>query len=241
MDYDSQISYCIVCKNRGYSLQNGTFCSFTNKKPDFYDDCKFYEYDIKIHEEIRQRKLEYFKNIEKEANSLKHKLLYSTETYRKTNAAKQNKSHSKEIFTDKIEISNDYKTKLFSSNALIMLILFLIFIDTYDYKGQAPIFYYLLIAFSLIGAVILFIQSRERKIKIIIDNEGIWTVKTGKIKWQNIALTLIKTKKEEVHTNYLVLCLINRSDEIEIPLNQLYISQADLENYIEYFKNLYWT
>ena len=239
MKESTKISHCIVCKNKSHSPKIGVICGLTNEKPIFENTCTNYEFEPKELNQLIERKREYFRIVQEETNSLKRRILMSNETYRETKYTPSLKFNKIKL-PEKIEIRTNYVTKLLSSIGLFSLLLVLLIFDPYNYKLNNQYFYYILIVASIIGSVVLFIQSRNKIPRMIIDSEGIWTKKTGFIHWQRIILTLIKTKQDNPPVDYLVLSLSDDVIEKDLFIGKLHISQSDLENYIELYKIDYW-
>jgi hypothetical protein len=235
----TKISYCIVCKNKSHSPKTGVVCGLTNEKPNFEISCPDYKFTPSELNQLIDNKRKYLKIVQDETNNLKRRILMSNETYQETKYTPSFK-FNKMILPDKIDILTNYVTKILSSIGLFLLMLVLLLFDPYDYKLNNPYFYSILILVSIVGSIVLFIQSRNRKPKMIIDREGIWTKKTGFIHWQRIVLTTIKTKHDNPPVDHLVLFLSDDVIEKEIFIGKLHISQSDLENYIELFKKDYW-
>ena len=238
---DSKISYCLVCKNKGYSNEVGTFCNITNEKPVFELQCPNYKYDFNEHEKLKDLKRKIFKtNTFKNSNILYTDNSQERETYEETKLNPFYKAKKLINIPEKVEIRNSYISKILCSILMFIFAMILLIFDPYNYKVSNEVFYYILILIFITVALVFFIQFKDKRPKIILTKEGIFIWQNKFISWQNICLTLIKKKKEENVMFSLILILNNSSDIIEYSIENVHISLNELENYIELYKKDYW-
>ena len=234
------IEYCYDCRNKGFSVSKGVFCTLTNDYPRFKETCKDYDFDSSERNRLELSKKEYFgiKNDSKIGSKTKYLFGLKKALYRETKKDPDFEIRNWKELPSEIEFYKKYRISIFTDLMILVVFIALVHFTTKSTVNTLTLNYIFITAFIIwaIRFVYFIIQTQRKKIILRLNEKGIEHYKAGEFSWQEIIITLIKTKKGfgDVSYDYLVLSLATSFEPIIIPLNLL--DKYKIENYIELFK-----
>lgn len=229
MKIEDKLTFCQVCSNRNYNLENGTFCGLTNQKPTFETWCPDYNEDSKARRE-------------------KEKGLLSRVTYDQIEENYNYPTNQKAIQKLLKQLPNSIVVRRSKLDAWTMILIFPlitgIFLASFlaEEKGtenlfSQPLGYLLLVpitGISIYGIYLLKNNSPKLtlNLKSLILNEIGLT-----IPWWLILRTAIKSENAGSTTiDYLSLQVLGQSAEINYRLNSVNLSRRKLVTAIEAYR-----
>ncbi|MCO5257356.1 MAG: hypothetical protein M9926_11440 [Lentimicrobium sp.] len=244
MNKDSNLNFCYVCKNKGFNVSRGVFCGLTNETPSFRDNCELYLFDSAEKEKlknVRRKNLELNTNHEKFDN-IRYAFGVKFSLLRETRKCGDDRAQSLNYLPTETYFLKNYKWAILGELFALFFLIVIFNLNADITKGNIiseyifPVF----IIYVTAKSSYYFYKIKKGKKVLIISNNGIEHYKQGRFSWQEILLTLVKSKRGWGNQNfdYLLLSLVTSSEPIVIPLGTL-LNTCTIENAIELYKEKY--
>jgi len=234
------IEYCYDCRNKGFSVLKGVFCALTNDYPRFKETCKDYDFDSSERNRLELSKKEYFgiENDSKIGSKTKYLFGLKKALYRETKKNPSLEIRNWKELPGEIEFHKKYRISIITDFLVLVAFLAILHFSTKSAENIETSNYFFLFSIIIwaIRLAYFIIQTQRKKVILRLNEKGIEHYKKGKFSWQEIVLTLIKTKRGfgNVNYDYLVISLVATFEPIVIPLNLL--DKYKIENSIELYK-----
>jgi hypothetical protein len=111
----------------------------------------------------------------------------------------------------------------------------------YELAGfkESPIYLSLILLFFISLCAFFGFKYFDKRIKLIINENGIWAHKTGQIEWTNIRTIYFLERKGKFSEIFLKIFLNNPDTEISLEINSLDKSELDITNVLEFYCKSY--
>ncbi|WP_165748085.1 hypothetical protein [Cellulophaga sp. Z1A5H] len=238
MSKDYQLSFCMVCKNRTYTLQEGIYCSITDAAPTFETYCPDYNFDEEERNKLLQEKRLFHENLVSRSENFTDNLFKTRVTYYeypKTTPDNKNQAPKK------IELKNSFSFYQLLSFLVIILFIGRLFPLAKGTINSISSTNAILIC-AIIGLILSIIkpfkyfQKKLNKTRILIDANGITIIDQSIIYWQDILMISLKKVPKKHVSKYLVISRITAKQDIEYNIDKLNVSSKELENKIRLFR-----
>jgi hypothetical protein len=244
MNKDSNLNFCYVCKNKGFNVSKGVFCGLTNESPSFRDNCELYLFDSTEKEKLKnvRRKFLELSTKHEKLDNIRYAFGAKFSLLRETRKCGDDHAQSLNYLPTETCFLRNYKWAIVAD--LFGLILLIVIFNLNGFLTEDNILNeYMFPTFLLFVAAkssYYFYRIKKGKKILIISDNGIEHYKQGRFTWQEILLTLVKSKRGFGNQNYdyLLLSLVTSSESIIIPLGTL-LDTCKIENAIEQYKEKY--
>ena len=211
---DIRLSYCQICKLKGFDLKVGTICSLTNKKPDFTETCDKYQYDEKERQDLIDKKIKYLDKFTSSENNVKNVINNRQINYKMTEKLKNDKY----TFTNIPDSYNIYESRFHYIFFWILPCFALIGILYHEFFGQGEpdetikmIFYSLTVISFGIVLFALYKILIDRKPVLIIDKIGLRTNGYFGLTVPGISVKMCQSERWCNSTKKMLFCFQNTS------------------------------
>ena len=240
---DIRLSYCQICKLKGFDIRTGTICSLTNKKPEFYDTCDKYEYDEKERLNLIDKKTKHLDKFTSSEKNAKNVINNRKIKYERTEKL-QNDKYTRINIPDSYNI---YESRFFYIIYWIIPCIVLIgvlyhefFNDGEPNESVKMIFYssaVICLGFVLYALYKILI---DREPVLIFNKNGLQIKNNGLIIWRDIILCAIKYDMEQgLSSDSLLIYRLSSHSDINIALKRLSETSRRIGHLIELYKEKY--
>ncbi len=225
MRLEDRLTYCKICVNQKFSIDEGILCSLTDKKPVFFPTCHDYKEDISKREraekEIFYRYRNYLKQSVIEGSRLEYK--YPANSKR---ISKLDETLPETLYLRIPSIG------LFLLFLIILISIPIIVVNSNNISTSATSLIIVALTLVLFLSAFYFIKRwRTGFVYAVINDEGIEISKSKLIKWEKVLCVMLKTEqnpedKIPFAKHYLSFWKLGSSkeDSIELDYFPLYLT-----------------
>lgn len=221
----NQTSFCLICQNSRFDLQEGYLCKFTNKKADFEDECPDFLLNVQKKEEILSPIIKQITDSIESRDTLWNKVKNGKLWYKFLNTENYfNNKPTNYSFYDFYTTPKKKAHILLNGLIFIALVTYIVITEDLNSSNTA-----LLIIIFLFFAGSWFVYQSIKKEKLItIDSKGIvsykrrfFTKKKNFTRWSDILFVYFQYENKGREMMEFLILKLSNNQEKKIHVNEL--------------------